>query len=92
VRDRKVALVDAIAYSDYLRDCVAADGAKPLTRSLSPYDVVNVQDAARFLLLASLGFKFGHREGRRVSGPDPDCHCWLPVRRMAGAILEPATS
>jgi hypothetical protein len=57
VRDREVALVDAIAYSDYLRDCVAAHGAKPLTRSLSPYDVVNVQDVARFLLLASLGFR-----------------------------------
>jgi hypothetical protein len=57
VRDRKVAVVDAIAYSDFLRDCVAAHGAKPLTRSLSPYDVVNVQHVARFLLLASLGFR-----------------------------------
>jgi len=57
VRDRRVALVDAIAYSDYLRDRVAAHGTKPLTSSLSPYDVVNVQRVARFLLLASLGFR-----------------------------------
>ena len=57
VRDRKVALVDAIAYSDYLRDWAAAHVVNPLTRSLSPYDVVNVQHVARFLLLASLGFR-----------------------------------
>jgi len=57
VRDRKVALVDAIAYGDYLRDWAAAHVVNPLTRSLSPYDVVNVQHVARFLLLASLGFR-----------------------------------
>jgi len=48
VRDRKVALVDAIAYSDYLRDKAAAHVVNPLTRSLSPYDVVNVQHVADF--------------------------------------------
>jgi hypothetical protein len=50
VRDRKVTVADAIGYSDFLRDRVAAHGSKDLTRSLSPYDAVNVQHLARFLV------------------------------------------
>lgn len=57
VRDRRLSLVDAIAHADYLRDRVAAHGARDMTRSLTPYDVVNVQSLARFLLLTSLGFR-----------------------------------
>ncbi len=57
VRDRRLPVVDAIAHADYLRDRVAAHGARDVTRSLTPYDVVNVQSLARFLLLTSLGFK-----------------------------------
>ena len=57
VRDRRIAITDAIAHSDYLRDRVAAHGATELARSLSPRDVVNVQSLARFLLLTTLGFR-----------------------------------
>ncbi len=57
VRDRRLPVVDAIAHADYLRDRVAAHGARDVTRSLTPYDVVNVQALARFLLLTSLGFR-----------------------------------
>ena len=65
VRDRRLAVTDAIAYSDYLRDRVAAHGSRDVTRSLPPHDVVNVQGLARFLLLASLGF----RVWQKVTGP-----------------------
>jgi hypothetical protein len=47
VRDGHVAMIDAIAHADWLRDKVAAHAAKGLTPSLSPYDVVNVQHLAR---------------------------------------------
>lgn len=61
VRDRRMPVADAIGYSDYLRDRVAAHSTRALTRSLTPYDVVNVQGLARFLLLASLGFRVWQR-------------------------------
>lgn len=62
VRDRRLAVADAIGYSDFLRDRVAAHGVKDLTRSLSPYDVVNVQALARFLLLSSMDFRVWQRQ------------------------------
>jgi len=73
IRDSEIALVDAIAYSDWLRDCVASHGFKDLTKILSPYDVVNVQHLARRLLLEVLGFwryheKTGNILTRQSSG------------------------
>ena len=56
VRDIDMPIIDAIAYAEWLRSCVASHGVKRLTRSLSPYDVVNVQHLARRLLLESLGY------------------------------------
>lgn len=56
VRDCKVELVDAIAHIDWLRDKVASHAARALTRTLSPYDVVNAQQLAGRLVLESLGF------------------------------------
>ncbi len=56
VRDSELQVVDAIAYAGWLRSSIASHGVKDLTRNLSPYDVVNVQDLARRLLLESLGF------------------------------------
>jgi hypothetical protein len=56
VRDSELNVIDAVAYADWLRDCVASHGVKDLTRVLSPYDVINVQYLARRLLLESLGF------------------------------------
>jgi hypothetical protein len=55
VRDSELHISDAIAYADWLRDCVASHGVKDLTRVLSPYDVVNVQQLAGRLIMESLG-------------------------------------
>jgi len=56
VRDTEIPMVDAIAYAEWLRSCVASHGMKDLTQVLSPYDVINVQHVARRLLLEALGF------------------------------------
>lgn len=64
VRDCEVHITDAIAYASWLRDRVAAHTVKDLTRVLSPYDVVNVQDVARRLLLEALGFWRWHEKER----------------------------
>lgn len=56
VRDSELEIIDAIAYSAWLRSCIASHGVKDLTKVLSPYDVFNVQNLARRLLLESLGF------------------------------------
>ena len=56
VRDSDVHISDAIAYADWLRDCVASHTIKDLTLSLSPYDVINVQHLARRLVLESLHY------------------------------------
>lgn len=67
VRDRTLTVADAIGYADFLRDRVAAHGVRDLTRSLSPYDAVNVQHLSRFLLLASLGFRVWEPRAARPS-------------------------
>jgi len=56
VRDAEIKIIDAIAYSDWLRDCVASHGVKALTKVLSPYDVVNVQHLTRRLLLETIRY------------------------------------
>ena len=56
VRDAEIEMVDAIAYSGWLRDCVASHSVKELTKVLSPYDVVNVQHLARRLILETIGY------------------------------------
>ena len=56
VRDSEIPVIDAIAYAEWLRSCVASHGVKDLTGVLSPYDVTNVQHLARRLLLETLGF------------------------------------
>ncbi len=56
VRDRRLPVADAIGYSDYLRDRVAAHSTKALTRSLTPYDVVTCRglpDSCSSRVLAS---------------------------------------
>jgi hypothetical protein len=55
VRDGDTALIDAIAYADWLRDKAAAHAPGDLTEVLSPYDVTNVQYLARWLILERLG-------------------------------------
>jgi len=55
VRDSAVEIVDAIAYSSWLRSYVASHKVKEITKVISPYDVINVQHLARRLLLETLG-------------------------------------
>ena len=63
VRDSDIPVIDAIAYAEWLRSCVASHSVKDLTGVLSPYDVINVQHVARRLLLETLGF-WGWQEGK----------------------------
>jgi len=56
VRDVNVTVVDAIAHASWLRSKVTAHaGNKDLVRVLSPHDVANAQQVARFLLLTKHG-------------------------------------
>jgi hypothetical protein len=56
VRDRMVKITDAIHYAGILRSRVSAHRVSDRTRSLTLYDVDNVQSLARRLILESLGF------------------------------------
>lgn len=66
IRDSKISLIDAIAYSEWLRGRIASHGVKKLTKVLSPYDVVNVQYLARRLLLEILGFWRYHQKKKKI--------------------------
>jgi len=56
VRDIEIDLIEAIAFSDWLRDCVASHKIRSLTKSLSVYDAINVQHLTRHLILDKLGY------------------------------------
>jgi hypothetical protein len=56
VHDSAVEIVDAIAYSSWLRSAVASHKFRDLAALVSPYDVANVQHTARRLLLEVLEF------------------------------------
>ncbi len=56
VRDSEVELVEAIARASWLRSKVSSHAFTELAKSLSPYDVANVQSVARRLLLSVLRF------------------------------------
>jgi hypothetical protein len=84
VRDLEIEVVDAIAYAEWLRSCVASHGVKDLARVLSPYDVTNVQHLARRLFLECLGFwRVGHRARRASrlldSSRNPEAHPAIPA-------------
>jgi len=55
VRDAEVDLVDAIAFTSWLRSKVSSHKTKDTTSSISPYDVLNAQHLARRLILEHLG-------------------------------------
>lgn len=55
VRDSTVEIVDAIAYTSWLRSFVASHKVKEITEVISPYDVINTQHLARRLLLEPFG-------------------------------------
>ena len=56
VRDSELAVVDAIAYTSWLRSGVSAHKLREFAGSLSYYNVANAQHLARRLLLEKLGF------------------------------------
>lgn len=56
IRDRMIPIVDALAYASWLRNKVSAHRLRKLSRSLTYYDVHNVQSLARRLLLQMLGY------------------------------------
>lgn len=55
VRDREMTLIDAIHQTSWLRNYITAHKFSELNKSVSPYDVFNVQSVARRLILSSLG-------------------------------------
>jgi len=56
VRDVYMNVIDTIAYASWLRSKVSAHRLSRLSKSLTIYDVANVQHLARRLLLEALGF------------------------------------
>lgn len=52
VRDRQILLPDAINFSEYLRNKMTAHAFSSETNRLGPYEVYNVQQVARFLILS----------------------------------------
>ena len=52
VRDRKVSLPDAINFCEFLRNTMTAHAFSSKTQRLGPYEVYNVQQVARFLILS----------------------------------------
>ena len=56
VRDREIDVADAILHSSFLRSKIASHKKGTLLKSLTPYDVISVQELARRLLLESIGF------------------------------------
>jgi hypothetical protein len=56
VRDEYLDIIEAIAYTSWLRSKISAHRASVLTRSLTVCDVANVQHLSRHLLLEALGF------------------------------------
>ena len=56
VRDVYLDVIEAIAYASWLRSKISAHRLSILAKSLTIYDVANVQHLARRLLLEALGF------------------------------------
>jgi len=62
VRDAEIELIDAINYASWLRSFVASHKMKEISKTVSPYDVTNVQHLARRLILETLGFwRYGEK-------------------------------
>ena len=55
VRDSSIEIVDAIAYSSWLRSVIASHKTNELTKVISVYDTTNVQYLSRRILLETLG-------------------------------------
>jgi len=55
VRDRILTIPEAIHYASYLRNYIAAHRFSDYTEFISPYDIHNIQNIARRLILSKLG-------------------------------------
>ncbi len=66
VRDMYLDVIEAIAYASWLRSKVSAHRLSMLAKSLTIYDVANVQHLARRLLLETLGFWRYHQIKTRI--------------------------
>lgn len=55
VKDRTLHIIDAIQFSSFLRNAVAAHRFKTKSSSVSPYDLHNVQMVARYLIMQHMG-------------------------------------
>ncbi len=53
VRDRQISVPDAINFSEFLRNTMTAHAFSSKTNRLGPYEVYNVQQVARFLILSN---------------------------------------
>jgi len=56
VRDCELKVIDAINIASFLRSKISSHKMSVFAASLSPYDVENVRNLARYLLLIKLGF------------------------------------
>lgn len=56
IRDRQVSLPDAINFCEYLRNTMTAHAFSTKTPQLGPYEVYNVQQVARLLVLSKCNF------------------------------------
>jgi len=65
VRDRKVSLPDAIIFCEFLRNTMTAHAFSSKTQRLGPYEVYNVQQVARFLILSKCNLWNTWTEGLR---------------------------
>ncbi len=52
VRDREVSVPDAINFCEFLRNTMTAHAFSSKTNRLGPYEVYNVQQVARFLIMS----------------------------------------
>jgi hypothetical protein len=56
IRDKKILVVDAINYSRWIRSNISAHRINERVATLSVYDVANVQNLSRMLILHALGY------------------------------------
>ena len=54
VRDRHTSILEGLAQARWIRSRVSAHGSSALSKSLTAYDVLNVQGLARYLIMCTL--------------------------------------
>jgi hypothetical protein len=64
VRDRNIQLIDALALASWLRSCTTTHRFTKTARSLTVYDVHNVQSLARYLIMERFGFWTGRAKAQ----------------------------